>query len=66
MVPSYFTVLDDFPYTPNGKINKKALPIPKEILFNSDEKGMPLIRIRDVLRGFTETYTTVTSLPTNP
>ena len=27
-------------------------------LFNSDEKGMPLIRIRDVLRGFTETYTT--------
>ncbi len=36
MVPSYFTVLDDFPYTPNGKINKKVLPLPKEIL-NSDK-----------------------------
>ena len=32
MVPSYYTVLDDFPYTPNGKINKKVLPLPKEIL----------------------------------
>ena len=38
MVPSYFTVLEDFPYTPNGKINKKALPLPKEILSNSEEK----------------------------
>ncbi|MBO4815916.1 MAG: amino acid adenylation domain-containing protein [Clostridia bacterium] len=34
MVPSYFTVMEDFPYTPNGKINKKALPLPKEILKN--------------------------------
>lgn len=32
MVPSYFTVLEEFPYTPNGKINKKILPLPKEIL----------------------------------
>ena len=32
MIPSYFTVLDEFPYTPNGKINKKVLPLPKEIL----------------------------------
>ncbi len=29
MIPSYFTALDDFPYTPNGKIDKKALPLPK-------------------------------------
>lgn len=27
-------------------------------LFNSESKGLPLIRIRDVKRGFTETYTT--------
>ena len=26
--------------------------------FNNDENGMPLVRIRDVVRGFTETYTT--------
>ncbi len=38
MVPSYFTTLEDFPYTPNGKINKKALPLPKEILNNNDKK----------------------------
>lgn len=31
MVPSYFTALDDFPYTPNGKIDKKSLPLPKAI-----------------------------------
>ncbi|MBR3162540.1 MAG: amino acid adenylation domain-containing protein [Clostridia bacterium] len=28
MVPSYFTRLEDFPYTPNGKIDKNALPLP--------------------------------------
>ena len=28
MVPSYFTALKDFPYTPNGKIDKKSLPLP--------------------------------------
>ncbi|MGN1299484.1 MAG: amino acid adenylation domain-containing protein [Candidatus Scatovivens sp.] len=38
MVPSYFTALEDFPYTPNGKIDKKALPLPNEILSNSEEK----------------------------
>ena len=27
-------------------------------LFNTDKKGIPLIRIRDVIRGFSETYTT--------
>ncbi len=29
MVPSYYISLDDLPYTPNGKIDKKALPLPK-------------------------------------
>ena len=37
MVPSYFTVLEDFPYTPNGKINKKELPLPKEVLSSYQE-----------------------------
>ena len=32
MVPSYFTAMDEFPYTPNGKIDKNALPIPSGIL----------------------------------
>ena len=37
MIPSYFTVLDKFPYTPNGKIDKKALKLPEEILSSSRE-----------------------------
>lgn len=34
MVPSYLIQLDDFKYTPNGKIDKNALPPPK---FNSSQ-----------------------------
>lgn len=37
MVPSYYTALEDLPYTPNGKIDKKALPLPKEILNTNAE-----------------------------
>lgn len=29
MIPNYFVKMDAFPYTPNGKINKKALPLPE-------------------------------------
>ena len=32
MIPSYFTALDEFPYTPNGKVDKKKLPIPNGVL----------------------------------
>ncbi len=29
MIPSYFVIIDRIPLTPNGKINRKALPEPK-------------------------------------
>ena len=37
MIPTYFIALDDMPYTHNGKIDKKSLPLPKEILNISKE-----------------------------
>ena len=41
MIPSYFTALDEFPHTPNGKIDKKALPIPNGVLQNEKNKYIP-------------------------
>lgn len=31
MLPSYYIALDDMPYTPNGKIDRKSLPLPSEL-----------------------------------
>lgn len=42
MVPSYYIPLSDFPNTPNGKIDKKALPLPTEIMkINKEEYVAP-------------------------
>ena len=38
MIPSYFTAMDKLPYTPNGKIDKNALPIPDGILQNEKKE----------------------------
>ncbi len=34
MIPSYFVVIDKFPLTPNGKIDRKKLPDPEISLFH--------------------------------
>ena len=47
MVPSYFMVLDKFPYLNNGKINKKALPKPE--ISNSMAERTPYVAPRDKL-----------------
>ncbi len=41
MIPSYFTALDKFPYTPNGKIDKNALPIPNGMLKTEEKTYIP-------------------------
>ena len=41
MVPSYYIVLSDFKYTKNGKIDKKALPLPVGVSSINQENYQP-------------------------
>ena len=50
MVPTYIAQLADFKYTPNGKVDKKALPEPtfaneKKYYISSNSIRKPLILI---------------------
>ena len=62
MLPSYFIALNDFPYTPNGKIDKKLLPLPKEILSINTEDYIP--PKTDLQRQLVEIFEKI--LNTNP
>jgi amino acid adenylation domain-containing protein len=51
MHPSYFIELDEFPLNLNGKINKKALPRPEELLYENKPYVAPSNLVEEQLAG---------------
>lgn len=49
MIPTAFVLLDAFPLTPNGKIDRLALPVPDTARFNLKEYVAPQTPVEDVL-----------------
>ena len=53
MIPTHFIILDDFPYLPNGKINKNALPMPNNSLTNVKKYVAPSNKLEiDIIQVF--------------
>ena len=51
MIPSAFVVLDRFPMTPNGKVDRKALPAPEERKIGAGSDVAPLSYTEQVVCG---------------
>jgi len=49
MIPSAFVKLDNIPYTPNGKVDKKSLPPPDDILISGDNYTEPVKPVEIIL-----------------
>ncbi len=49
VVPSAFVVLERFPLTPNGKVDRKALPRPEVQVANSSKFAPPISQMEKLL-----------------
>jgi len=55
MVPTYLTALAEIPQTPNGKLDRKALPSPEAVrVIETDEQSAPSDRLELLLTGIWE------------
>ncbi|WP_430192084.1 amino acid adenylation domain-containing protein [Paenibacillus thiaminolyticus] len=62
MIPSYFVQLEQFPFTVNGKVDRKALPAPEESLQNGAEQMMPATELEAKLAKIWQVVLGVPSL----
>ncbi|WP_319929101.1 non-ribosomal peptide synthetase [Xenorhabdus santafensis] len=60
MIPSAFVILDHFPLTPNGKLDRQALPVPDQSAFATRDYAAPLGEVETMLA---EVWQTLLGLP---
>jgi amino acid adenylation domain-containing protein len=51
MVPSAFVVMERFPLTPNGKLDRKALPVPEQGAYVRRQYEAPQGEVEEILAG---------------
>ena len=65
MVPSAFVFLEEFPLTPNGKVDRRALPAPEYKAEEADEFIAPRNRTEERLVEIWETILGVSPISVN-
>jgi len=51
MIPGVFVIMDSFPLTPNGKLNRKALPAPDQSGISADQYVAPNTPEEELIAG---------------
>ncbi|OUL18944.1 hypothetical protein BV372_33785 [Nostoc sp. T09] len=59
MIPSAFALLEVFPLSPNGKVDRRALPAPEEINSRSETFVAPRTPIEEIIAGIWAEFLTV-------